>query len=141
VKFEMGLQPNESWGASPDAAPPSMSTSALSTFGCPERIVEDPEPVATRLVYIGETRPKGDSVALAARLEDATGAPLNGQTVAFEIAGQTLTAVTDAQGVARTTATVPDHGRSQVVGVRFAGTDELLPSQTSATLTWGNGKG
>jgi hypothetical protein len=141
VRFEMGLQPDESWGAAPNAAPPSMSTSALSAFGCPERIAEDPEPAATRLIYVGETRVKGDSIALAARLEDATGAPLQGLTVAFEIAGRTVTAVTDADGVARTTTSVPDHGKSQVLVARFAGTGDLLPSQTSATLTWGNGKG
>ena len=141
VRFEMGLQPNESWGAAPDAAPPSMSTSALSAFGCPERVVEDREPIATQLTYIGETRQKGDSVRMEARLDDAAGAPLHGQTVTFEIAGKTLTAVTDAQGVARTTATVPDHGKSQVVFVRFAGNDTHLPSETSATLMWGNGKG
>ncbi len=34
VSFEMGPIANESWGADPDQAPPSISTHALSSFGC-----------------------------------------------------------------------------------------------------------
>ena len=140
VTFEMGLQPNESWGASPEATPPSMSTHDLAAFGCPERVIDEPAPIATRLTYVGDTRARGESVDLAARLTDVDGNPLPGHAVSFEIEGETWTAVTGPDGIARASASVPDHGKSQVVVVRFSGTDELLPSETSATLTWGRGR-
>ena len=34
VSFTMGPLPNESWGAAPEQAPPSMSTHDLASFGC-----------------------------------------------------------------------------------------------------------
>lgn len=138
VSFEMGLAPNESWGADPAAAPPSMSTDDLGAFGCPERQGSDDEPVATVVTYIGDTRGKGETVNLAARLATVDGQPVAGETVTFEIAGQILTAVTTGDGVAATVATVRGHGKSQAVFVRFAGTESLSGSESSATITWGN---
>lgn len=138
VSFEMSPIENKSWGASKDAAPPSMSTDPLSAFGCPQRT--EPEPVATSLVYTGDTRAKGETVNLAARLTTADGIPVAGEMITFEIAGQTLTATTDGDGTARVTATVADHGRSQAVTARFAGAGLYLPAETTATVTWGNSK-
>lgn len=140
VRFEMGLTPNEAWGAGPDDAPPSMSTHPLDAFGCPRRAGEEPIPVETSISYMGETRAKGETVALAARLVDASGTPVVAQEVVFEVAGRALTATTDGDGVARTTASVPDHGRSQVVIARFRGNDRYLASETTATISWGNPK-
>jgi predicted alpha-1,2-mannosidase len=135
VSFEMGPLANESWGADPEAAPPSISTHPVSAFGCPRQ--EKPEPVATTLTYTGDLRAKGDNVVLAARLTGSDGTGLAGALITFEIAGQTLTATTDAQGFATTNATVPDHGRSQQVLVSYAGDADHLPSETSATIQWG----
>ena len=141
VSFEMGLTPNERWGAAQEAAPPSASTHELTAFGCPQRVVEEePQPVATTLTYVGETRAKGETVAMAARLTTSDGQPSVGETITFEIAGRSYPAVTGQDGVATATATVADHGRSQVVWARFAGSEDLLPSGTSATVTWGSPK-
>jgi hypothetical protein len=79
-------------------------------------------------------------VALAARLTSGDGSPLGDRTITFEIAGQTLTATTNETGLAEVTATVPDHGRSQIVVVRFSGDADHLPSETSARITWGGSK-
>jgi hypothetical protein len=51
-----------------------------------------------------------------------------------------MIASTDASGVARTEATVPDHGKSQQVVARYAGNETYAPSETSATITWGRAK-
>jgi hypothetical protein len=138
VSFQMGPVANKSWGADPELAPPSMTGSeSLSAFGCPQ--AELPEQQATDLIYTGDTRGRGDSVNLAARLTSA-GAPIAGQAVIFEIAGQTFDGVTDADGVARSVATIANHGRSQSVVVRFVGNADYLPSETTATINWGNKK-
>jgi hypothetical protein len=138
VAFEMGPVANESWAADPEMAPPSMSTHELSAFGCPERQISDPEPVATALTYLGDTKARGDTVRLAARLASIEGAPVAGRSLVFEIAGQSLSAVTDDRGIAEITASVPEHGRSQQVVVRFVGNDEYAASEATATITWGN---
>ena len=137
VHFDMGLQPNEAWGADPAAAPPSMSTQDLAAFGCPARSITEPERITTVLTYAGETKARGSKVELAARLTTADGSPLAGQGISFEIAGQTATVSTAPDGVARATVEVPEHGRSQQVVVTFAGTGSYLSSTTTETITWG----
>ncbi|MGH2806287.1 MAG: GH92 family glycosyl hydrolase [Actinomycetota bacterium] len=135
VTFTMGPLANESWGAAPEAAPPSMATDPLSAFGCPER--ETSEPVATTLTYTGDLRARGENLTVAARLTAADGTAIPGALLTFEIADQTLTATTDDDGVATTNASVPDHGRSQDVVVRYAGDGDYLSSETSARIEWG----
>ena len=139
--FEMGPLANESWGADPDKAPPSMSAHDLAAFGCPERGVSEPELIATVLNYTGDTRAKSDSVVLEATLTTAEGTGVADQAVTFEIAGQTLEAVTDAAGVARSSVSIPNHGKSQQVIVRYAGNADYIASDATATITWGNKKG
>ncbi|MDQ3940060.1 MAG: glycoside hydrolase family 92 protein, partial [Actinomycetota bacterium] len=143
VSFTMGALPNTGWGSAGAAAPPSMSSTAMSSdslesFGCPR--LEAPEPVATALTYTGDTRARGEQVTLAARLTTSDGTPLVGRPITFEIAGQTLSATTDDSGVATLVATVPDHGRSQEVLVQFAGDEGHRPSDTTATIHWGGGR-
>jgi predicted alpha-1,2-mannosidase len=140
VTFEMGSLANESWGVATENAPPSMKTHDLAAFGCPRRQVEEPEPIATTLTYTGDTRGKGTRVSLAALLATVGGDPVPNEVVTFEIQGQVLLATTDATGTARTVATVPDHGKSQQVVVRYAGNENYGPSETSATITWGRAK-
>jgi predicted alpha-1,2-mannosidase len=139
VSFVMGPAANTSWGSAPQAAPPSISTDpSLDSFGCPARTRS--EPVASTLVYTGDTRGRGDRVTLAARLTSEAGEPLAGRSVTFEIAGQTLMGTTDDAGLVSVAATVPDHGKSQVVIVRFAGDADHLPNETSARIVWGGSK-
>lgn len=99
----------------------------------------EPEPIATALDYVGDERGLGETVRLAALLTTLDGEPVVGRAVAFEIAEQTLFATTDATGLAETTASVPDHGRSQDIHAAFAGDDVYLPSEDFATITWGGG--
>jgi predicted alpha-1,2-mannosidase len=139
LHFHMGPTPNESWGSAATAAPPSLSRDpGLDSFGCPER--STPEPAATRLVYTGDTRGRGSAVRLAARLTTLDGIPVTGQEIVFEIAGVRVTATTGPDGSATATAEVPDHGKSQSVAVRWAGSDDYSPSEASALITWGNAK-
>jgi hypothetical protein len=112
-----------------------MTGHPLSAFGCPKPEVT--EPATTTLTYNGEQRAKGSIVRLAARLTDGDGSPLADKLVTFSIAGQTLSAFTDADGTARTTAEVPDHGRSQVVEGSFSGDDGYLGSTFSEIISWG----
>ncbi len=140
VHFVMGPRENPEWGDG--AAPPSISRDpSLDAFGCPERKSTETQPLASALTYVGEERARGETVELAARLTTADGTPVAGRTLTFEIAGQTLTGETDPDGVARVTATVPEHGNSQVVVVRFAGNADYASSESSATIHWGNNKG
>ena len=134
VSFEMGLAPNEAWGADPSLAPPSLSSHPLGAFGCPAAEAEST--ASTTLTYVGELKGRGQTVMAAARLT-SDGAPIEGETLSFAIAGQRLDAQTGPDGVARTTFSVPDHGRSQEVLVRYAGSANYLPSSTSATIKWG----
>lgn len=136
VSFEMSPTENKAWGASPEAAPPSLTGYPLSAFGCPERRTEA-EPAATTLSYTGDTSATGSEVRLAARLTTTDGGPLAGKTLEFRIAGQRLTATTDIDGVGTVTAQVPDHGNSQTATVVFAGDETHAPSETTATITWG----
>jgi len=139
VAFEMGALQNEGWGA--DDPPPSLATHDLKSFGCPARSIEEPpDPVTTQLIYTGDTRGNGDEARLAARLVTVEGSPVPGHTIVFEIAGGTFQAVTGADGVAATTVSVPNHGKSQTVLVRFAGNESYSSSATSATITWGKSK-
>jgi predicted alpha-1,2-mannosidase len=137
VSFPMGPVANEAWGSEPSAAPPSLSSHDLSAFGCPPG--KRAKTLETRLSYVGDTRAQGDSVTLSALLTLASGAPVAGKTVAFEIAGRTVTAVTGDDGRATVPVDVPDHGRSQAVSARFAGAHPYLPSETAATIQWGKG--
>lgn len=140
VTFEMGPLANESWGADPEKAPPSMSTHELAAFGCPAREISEPELIATVLTYTGDTRAKSDLVVLEALLTTAEGTAVADQAVSFEIAGQTLEAVTDAAGVARSSVSIPNHGKSQQVIVRYVGNVDHLSSDATATISWGNKK-
>lgn len=135
--IEMGPLPNTSWGTGPGAAPPSMSSDpSLDGFGC----VAGPDeaaPVATSLVYVGDTHARGTSIRLAALLTDADGLPIPDHTVTFSFDGQTLSATTASDGVAEVIARMQGHGRSMTVVADFAGDADHLASQTTAKITWG----
>ena len=97
--------------------------------------------VATAVTYIGSLEGRGSAVDMVATLTTVARNPLEGQWVVFTVAGQTYEALTDAEGIARATGLVPDHGKSQTVTVSFAGTERLEESSTTATIVWGKTKG
>jgi hypothetical protein len=97
------------------------------------------EPVATTLTYTGPTNVSGEVVGVSARLTTGDGTPVAGEEISFTNRGATATATTDADGVAEVTMYFPDHGRTQTVDIAFAGDEQHLGSQTSATLRWGSG--
>lgn len=96
-------------------------------------------PDETVLTYTGDTQATGETVQVSAVLSEDEGVGLAGMSVSFTIGQTTVTVTTDATGTASTTMTVPDHGRSQDVRVRFAGTARHAPSAANATVRWGSG--
>ena len=96
--------------------------------------------VPTQIVYTGETRGRGETVALRARLTDDRAAPLAGLPVTFVVDGVAYPASTSPEGVASAIASVPDHGRSVTVRTEFAGNALYEASADSDVVTWGSGR-
>ena len=96
-------------------------------------------PDETVLTYTGDTQAKGETVQVSAVLSEDEGVGLAGVPVSFAIGEATVTVTTDVTGTATATLSVPDHGRSQSVAVRCAGTARHAPSMAEATITWGSG--
>jgi hypothetical protein len=91
----------------------------------------------TTLTYAGDTSIKlGSPAHLAARLVDATGAPLVGEPIAFAFRGVTYSATTGSDGVASvTTARVTGPPGAYDVTADYAGSSAHLPSTVTARLT------
>lgn len=106
---------------------------AASTATAPLEVVAD----ETALLYTGDTAARGESVQASAVLTEDDDIPLAGRSVAFTLQERTVTAVTDADGRAAAILPAPDHGRSQIVTVDYAGETRYAPSATSRTITWG----
>src|SRR5262249_36237029 len=73
-------------------------------------------------------------VELAALLTDSNGATVAGRPVAFSAAGQSLSGITDASGVARVSFTLNTPPGTLPVMVNFAGDAALPPLQASASI-------
>lgn len=137
LDLEMGPAPDLGWGVQPAAAPPSITTDpGLTNFGCPADR-PDAEPVATSLVYVGDTQGRGTTVRLAARLVDAMGDPIEGRTIDFALRDSHHSATTGPDGVAQVMAKVTAHGREEVVTATFAGDGPHLGSTVQARISWG----
>jgi predicted alpha-1,2-mannosidase len=135
LRLELGPVPNMEWAA--DEPPPSLSSDPdLDHFGCVDQR-DAVTPVATSLTYVGDTQGRGTSVRLAARLIDAEGLPLVGQTITFDLQGTPFTGTTGADGLAEVVARVTGHGRTQHVTATFAGTEAYLGSTAQADIVWG----
>jgi hypothetical protein len=93
----------------------------------------------TVLKYTGDTSAKGETVRLAATLTEDDGPPLVRRTVTFDVEGTKFTASTDGQGLAETTVTIPNHGRSKSVAVSYLGETRFEPATANATVRWGAG--
>lgn len=89
---------------------------------------------SAQLIYIGATAGEfNDPLELAALLTDGNGAPAAGESISFALGSQTLSALTDATGVARVTTSLAAPGPMPVT-LNFAG-DAMLPAlQASATI-------
>jgi hypothetical protein len=105
----------------------------------PIYLEEPSEPVPTTITYTGPTEVSGEVVVVSARLTTGEGEPVAGEEISFTNRGATATATTDGDGVAEVTMYFPDHGRTQLIDIAFAGDEQHLASQTSATLRWGAG--
>jgi RHS repeat-associated protein len=89
---------------------------------------------SAQLVYIGATAGEfNDPLELAALLTDANGAPAAGESISFALGSQTLSALTDATGVARVTTSLAAPG-PMPVNLNFAGDPSLPALQASATI-------
>jgi len=91
---------------------------------------------ATRLLYTGAAYGEySDAMALSARLlESGTGRPVPGQAVAFNLGGQTATAVTGADGTATVTLTPTVPPGAVSLTLTFAGGGVFAPSAASLLL-------
>jgi PKD repeat protein len=92
---------------------------------------------ATRLVWTGSTAAAFGFVELEAQLHDGADpatARLGGRTLVFEVAGQRLTAPTDATGAARTATPLPLAPGTHRVVVSFAEDDRYLASRVETTV-------
>lgn len=92
------------------------------------------------LRYVGVTSARGEDVNVAALLTDDEGLALPGQLVVFRAGDRVVQATTDAGGKAAAVLSVPDHGRSQIIEVDYAGATRYLRSSTAATVTWGGNR-
>lgn len=96
--------------------------------------VDPDEPVSSSLALTLQ-RAGNQVVASAHLVDEATGAGLSDRAVVFDVNGETLgTATTDASGVATLRLTKSDVKKGDTVRATFAGDDEHLPSQASATF-------
>ena len=126
VTFEMGPLANESWGADPKAAPPSISTHPVSAFGCPARPA--PPKVQTGLTLIVD---KGH--VRGARLFEAASPEVGiaDQQIDFFYDGVFVrSAVTGADGVAPFK---PAKNKApDAYEARYAGNDRYMASSSRA---------
>ncbi|WP_028657011.1 Ig-like domain repeat protein [Nocardioides sp. J54] len=93
----------------------------------------------TALTYTGDTAaPQGTTATVAATLVDKTGASVSGRTVNFALAGgQTVTATTNASGVAQTTIAVNGPPRTANLVVSYAGNAGSEPASQTVPFTVG----
>ena len=98
----------------------------------------DPEPVATSLAITETSQDSGqysDATLFQARLEDATGAPLAGEEVTFQLSGgggeRTFGATTDDNGLAMVTPILDVAPGDYLLSASFAGDDDLAASSSS----------
>ena len=92
---------------------------------------------ATTLSLAGDDPARGETVSASASLAAHDGSPLAGRSVVFTVRGQDTVAQTDANGRADAVFSVPDHGRDEVVAVRFDGDPRYAPSAATTTVSWG----
>jgi uncharacterized protein YkwD/plastocyanin len=120
--------------AYPGRGHPKVVLTAAPPTGTPlsvARSVVVTGPAPSKLEYLGPpSGPAGGRATLQAKLTDAgSGRPLAGLTVEFRLADQTVSATTDAEGVARGEAALPATSGNVTLSVTFAGTAEAAPAE------------
>jgi uncharacterized repeat protein (TIGR01451 family) len=109
-----------------------VSTTWTSAAACP--LPSAPNAAATRLIYVGQnTNSFGNLIRLAGLLTDGAGVPLSGRTMSFAFGTQTLTATTDANGLATVLVSLPV-GQTAVT-LTFAGDQAFQPVQLNTTVS------
>ncbi|MBI3651403.1 MAG: hypothetical protein HY231_10325, partial [Acidobacteria bacterium] len=105
-----------------------------SSDACPAPT--QPEPSATRVVYLGaKSADYNDDLPLLALLTEGNGLPLGGRTLNFAFGAQNFTAVTDAYGIARTTITPTTAPGAVPLTISFAGEATHVAAQTAETIS------
>jgi hypothetical protein len=128
LRLQMSEVPSMEWGAGPDAAPPSLSTHATSSFGC-RSSSPSPEKKATDLTLTVEG--SGENRIVRARLSDLDTPPAGivGRTIKLYSDSELIgSSETDGDGVV-TFALPPAHrGANRTYNVVFEGDDYYLGS-------------
>jgi len=94
----------------------------------PFELPSEDDAAATQLTYTGDRSGTiGKHAELSAVLTDVSGQPLGGMTVTFRRGDSVVSAVTDSDGVARTSMRVTGPKGSSVLTVSFAGSGGYLP--------------
>jgi RHS repeat-associated protein len=91
-------------------------------------------PAATLLTYTGQINGNCEEpFAVSARLTDECGNALGERQLSFSVGTQSVSAKTDANGVARATVAPPTVSATTALAVNFGGDDDYSPSQDSAS--------
>jgi len=96
------------------------------------------EPTPTNIVANNPKGKNGETVDLIAKLTDKNGNPLAGKLIVFHIAGITLTAITDANGIAKVQYTINKEdftNKKLAFTATFEGDDNYLSNETIGTVT------
>ncbi|HWL66551.1 MAG TPA: GH92 family glycosyl hydrolase, partial [Actinomycetota bacterium] len=127
LRLQMSEVPSMEWGAGPDAAPPSLSTHATSSFGCRP---SSPSLEPTDVSFIESSHVSGqfsDKTVFEARLTDSNGHPIAGQELSFELTGtespRSFSATTNDDGVGAFMPTLEEKPGFYQLTVRFGGDD------------------
>jgi hypothetical protein len=91
----------------------------------------------TSLVYTGDTSGQySDSIELSAILtETETGTPIVGETIEFTLGTQTVTAVTDGDGIATVSLTITQGAGTYSVDAEYAGNSQYESASDSQAFT------
>ncbi len=114
----------------------SVSQQVQSVWSSPDVCATPatPNAAATRLIYIGQNSTTfGNLLRLAALLTDGSGNPLSARSVAFSFSSHTISATTDANGVATLLAALP-LGTSSV-NASFTGDSAFAPVQVNSSVS------
>jgi hypothetical protein len=98
-------------------------------------IFESKERQVTQLTYTGELRGRySTSITLRGVLTDRNGNAISGKTIVFEIGSQSVSAITDSNGIAIASLTLDQAPGEYFVYATSAGDEDYLPSSDSESV-------
>lgn len=110
----------------------NASGAATQENSCP---AETSRPAATRLSYTGQVFGQcGAPLSVSARLTDSCGNAVANHQLNFTVGAQTVSAMTDNNGVASTSVISTSASTTVPVSVSFTGDDNYSPAQDTASL-------